>query len=73
MPFEIKEDGEVVKCEMTNQMIVSSETPATKAPEKGSLPQTGDTTNIDLALCGLGLSAMAIGVLYFRRKKAKAE
>lgn len=68
MQFEIKENGEVVKCEMTNKMI---ETP--KTPDRGSMPNTGDTTNITLAVIGLALSATVMGVLYFRRKKAKAE
>lgn len=67
IPFEIKENGKVVTCVMTNKKI---ETPST--PDR-SLPKTGDTSNIGFALIGLAVSATAIGVLYFRRKKAKAE
>lgn len=67
MQFEIKENGKVVKCEMTNKLI---ETPST--PDR-SLPKTGDTSNIGFALIGLAVSATAIGILYFRRKKAKVE
>ena len=67
MQFEIKENGKVVKCEMTNKKI---ETPST--PDR-SLPKTGDTSNIGFALIGLAVSATAIGILYFRRKKAKAK
>lgn len=52
---------------MTNKKI---ENPAT--PDR-SLPKTGDTSNISFALIGLAVSATVIGVLYFRRKKAKAE
>ena len=67
MPFEIKGNGKVVTCVMTNKKI---ETPST--PDR-SLPKTGDTSNIGFALIGLAVSVTAIGVLYFRRKKAKAE
>jgi LPXTG-motif cell wall-anchored protein len=67
MQFEIKENGKVVKYEMTNKLM---ETPAT--PDR-SLPKTGDTSNVGFALIGLAVSATAIRVLYFRRKKAKAE
>lgn len=66
MQFEIKENGKIVKCEMTNKKI---ENPAT--PDR-SLPKTGDTSNISFALIGLAVSATAIGLLYYRRKKAKA-
>lgn len=63
--FEIKEDGEVVKCEMTNKKITPTVTTAS--------PKTGDTTNIAIMILGLAVSATALGVLYFRRKKTKAE
>lgn len=69
--FEIKEHEEVVKCEMTNQKIEIPKTPET--PTQNSFPKTGDTTNIALAVIGLALSATAMGVIYFRRKKAKTE
>lgn len=71
MQFEIKEHGEVVKCEMTNKKI---ETPKTlETPTQNSFHKTGDTTNIALAVMGLVLSASVMGVVYFRRKKGKAE
>ncbi|HHA4378887.1 TPA: SpaA isopeptide-forming pilin-related protein [Enterococcus faecium] len=57
--FEIKEEGEIVKAELTNKKIV---------PEK-SLPQTGEKQSILLVLLGLGTLAIA-GTLY-RFKKAK--
>lgn len=63
MQFEIKENGEVVKCEMTNKKI----------NENKMIPQTGDTKNTAIFTLGLVLSVSALGVLYFRRKKAKAE
>lgn len=45
-----------------------------KIPEKiTSLPQTGDTTNITIFALGMLLSVSTLGVLYFRRKKAKIE
>lgn len=65
LPFEIEEHGKVVKCEMTNTKI---EAPATK-----NLPQTGDKSNPTLLIFGMLVSVSAVGVLYFRRKKAKAE
>ena len=70
MSFEIKEHGEVVKCEMTNKKM---ETPVTPTTPDRSLPKTGDTSNVALALVGLAVSATAVGVLYSRRKKAKDE
>lgn len=63
MQFEIKEDGEVVKCVMTN----------TEIRELSTAPKTGDTTNIAIILLGVAVSATALGVLYFRNKKAKVE
>lgn len=71
MQFEIKEHGKVVKCEMTNQKIETPKTPET--PTQNSFPKTGDTTNIALAVLGLALSATVMGVVYFLRKKGKAE
>lgn len=44
-PFEIKEDGEIVKAAMTNERI----------PE---VPQTGDESNIGF---WIGLAAVALG------------
>lgn len=61
MPFEIKENGEVVKCDMTNKKI----------PEKMSLPQTGDSTNIALFVAGVVLSAGAL--LFILKKKKSAQ
>ena len=65
MQFEIKEDGEVVKCEMTNKKI---ELPTT--PDR-TLPKTGDTTTITLWVLGMAVSITAFGILHYRRKKAK--
>lgn len=58
--FEIKEDGEIVKAELTNQKI---------EPEK-TLPQTGEKQSVILVLLGLGTLAIA-GTLYYFKKKAK--
>lgn len=62
MEFEVKEDGEIVKCEMTNKEISES-----------TYPKTGDTTNVALLALGMVLSAGALGFLYYRRKKAKTK
>lgn len=58
--FEIKEDGEIVKCNMTNQKI---ESPA-------KLPQTGETSTLLLSILGVGLLSATAGLYYFRRRKA---
>ena len=70
MEFEIKDDGEVVKCEMTNHKV---ETPDTPNETDRTLPKTGDTTNVAILALGLALSAGAMGILYYRKKKAKTE
>ncbi|HBI6483558.1 TPA: LPXTG cell wall anchor domain-containing protein [Listeria monocytogenes] len=57
--FEIKEDGEIVKCTMTNQLIPN---------EKESLPQTGETTSI-LGIALGSLLLMGVASYYFYAKK----
>ena len=59
--FEITEDGQVVKAEMTNEKV--------PAPE---VPQTGDTSNLGfwIGLAGVALGALvAVGIMYFKKKK----
>lgn len=51
-PFEITEDGQIVKAEMTNEKIPEPEIPDN--------PKTGDNTNLGL---WLGLAAVALGGL----------
>lgn len=59
--FEIKEDGEIVKCTMTNQLIPN---------EKGSLPQTGETMSIlGIALGSLLLVGIASYYFYAKKKQ----
>lgn len=59
--FEIKEEGEIVKCTMTNQLIPN---------EKGSLPQTGETTSIlGIALGSLLLIGIASYYFYAKKKQ----
>ncbi|TYV61104.1 LPXTG cell wall anchor domain-containing protein [Listeria monocytogenes] len=67
MQFEIKESGEVVKCEMLNKKI------GTPSTADSSLPKTGDGSNIIIVWTGLVVLATTIGVFYFRLKKAKTE
>lgn len=57
-PFTIKEDGEIVKCSMTN----------TKIPRQ-STPYTGDNGSDILAWIMIGLSLAIGSVLFIRRKK----
>jgi LPXTG-motif cell wall-anchored protein len=60
-PFEIKEDGEIIKAEMTNERIPTPD-----------IPQTGDDTNLGFFI---GLGAIALGglvatiIVYVKRKK----
>ena len=60
-PFEIKEDGEIIKAEMTNERIPTPD-----------IPQTGDDTNLGFFI---GLAAIALGglvasvIMYIKRKK----
>lgn len=58
MKFEIKEDGEVITCKMTNKKI-----------KDASIPQTGDTNSI--MLYGIGMLASGSLLLKMRRKKNK--
>lgn len=67
IPFEIKEDGEIIKCEMTNKKIVIPEITVTNAPK------TGDTTNITLLIIGMAVSIIIVGTIYFRHKKVKVK
>lgn len=60
-PFEIKEDGEIIKAEMTNERIPTPD-----------IPQTGDDTNLGFFI---GLGAIALGglvasvIMYIKHKK----
>ena len=60
-PFEIKEGGEIIKAEMTNERIPTPD-----------IPQTGDDTNLGFFI---GLGAIALGglvasvIMYIKRKK----
>lgn len=62
LKFEIKEDGKVVKCEMTNQKL---ETP--KRTDR--FPNTGATMNKNLLIIGFVAVTSALGLFYARKKK----
>lgn len=63
--FEIQEDGEVVKCNMTNEMIPSKkETSVT-----GSLPQTGEVVSFAGIILGSLLLAGVAGYYLYNKKK----
>lgn len=64
LKFEIKEDGKVVKCEMTNQKL---ETP--KRTDR--FPNTGTTMNKNLLIMGFVAVTSALGLFYARKKKGK--
>lgn len=71
-PFEIKGDGEILKCEMTNKKA-PQEVPA--APENGPgpkrdhSPQTGDSFALWIAAILLVLSAGIIFIVIHRRRR----
>ena len=58
MKFEIKENGEVVTCKMTNKKF-----------EKVSIAKTGDDNSV--ILYGIGMLASGTLLLKMRRKKDK--
>lgn len=58
--FEIKEDGEIVKCNLTNK----------KTESTAELPQTGETSTLLLSILGVGLLSVTAGLYYFKRRKA---
>ena len=64
LKFEIKEDGKVVKCEMTNQKL---ETPK----RTYRFPNTGTTMNKNLLIIGFVVVTSALGLFYARKKKGK--
>jgi hypothetical protein len=78
-PFEIKEDGEVVKAEMTNTAVEEAPVPEDQGQGEEitstsvtSTPKTGDTAPLGLYLGLLGLSAAGIGAaVYVSRKKKR--
>ncbi|HAB9629475.1 TPA_asm: LPXTG cell wall anchor domain-containing protein, partial [Listeria monocytogenes] len=63
--FEILEDGEIVKCTMTNEMIPNKkETSVT-----GSLPQTGEVISIAGVILGSALLVSVAGYYFYNKKK----
>lgn len=61
LKFEIKEDGETVKVDMTNRKVTTD----------GKLPQTGEKSHLHLYVAGTIVSLGAILLLLKRRKTAK--
>ncbi|MGY0354244.1 SpaA isopeptide-forming pilin-related protein [Enterococcus avium] len=73
--FEIKEQGEIVKCEMTNkkeeipEVEIDSNGNTPQQISKKSLPQTGEMQSIGLVL--LGACAVVGGILVYWIKKKR--
>ena len=60
-PFEIKEDGQIIKAQMTNEKIPVSE-----------VPQTGDNSNLGfwIGLCAIALGGLiSTAIIAVKRKK----
>lgn len=72
MVFEIKEQGEIVKCEMTNEMI-PEEPKKEKLPIKTTetLPQTGETINTTLSVLGIFILVVGTTAYIYLRKNKK--
>lgn len=69
LPFEIAEDNEIVKCEMTNKKVPEKLEPKNPQPkEKGRLPQTGEQKrNRGVAIIGLLLIVSFAGGIGYKR------
>lgn len=69
LPFEITEDNEIVKCEMTNKKIPEKLEPKNPQPkEKGRLPQTGEQKrNRVVVVIGLLLIVSFAGGIGYKR------
>lgn len=81
-PFEIKEDGKIIKAEMTNTKIKDAPKPEDQGPKEDDpkptkptnpeTPKTGDDTPYALYLSLLALSAAGIGgAVWVSRKKKR--
>ena len=74
IPFEIKENDEIIKCEMTNEMIPLENEPADSAQMKvsgksiPSLPKTGETVNLLVSILG-GLLVLGVVVFIYLKKR----
>lgn len=68
--FEIKKNGEIVKCEMTNK---KKELPEVKIENNkettGTLPQTGEEQSNVLLALGLSLILVTGSLIWFKRKR----
>lgn len=71
-PFEIKDDGEILKCEMTNKKVPQEVSPMPEngpRPKQDHSPQTGDSFAIWVAASLLFLSAGMIFIVIRRRRR----
>lgn len=67
--FEIKEDSEIIQCEMTNK---KKELPEVKVESNKTLPQTGEEHSILLTVLGAS-TVIAAGFFYWYKKKRSVE
>ncbi|MDD2503507.1 MAG: SpaA isopeptide-forming pilin-related protein, partial [Clostridia bacterium] len=69
-PFEIKENGEIVKCEMTNTKLPVERQPQTsQSPQAPNSPQTGDAHNFwPFVILLLSIAVLVIVVIKKRKR-----
>lgn len=72
--FEIKENGEIIKAEMTNEKIPSETKTEDKSPRVSDSVKTGDSTSILIyIIAAAGATIIGGSVLYLRHRKKKGD
>ncbi|MBC2149801.1 LPXTG cell wall anchor domain-containing protein [Listeria booriae] len=73
IPFEIKENGEIVRCKMTNQKQAITTISSKEKTLLGSLPQTGEETQPFLVFIGFIIIGSLTFFHYKKKKQAKSD
>lgn len=70
---DIEDDGQTVVVKEKPEVPQEPEKPTPSSSTPSTLPQTGDSTNLQIASLGLGLSLVTLGILYYRHKKEQTK
>lgn len=70
---DIEDDRQTVVVKEKPEVPQEPDKPSPPSHSPSSLPQTGDSTNLQIALLGLGLSLVTLGILYYRHKKEQTK